>query len=170
MESDRKIMIIDAGVRLNVYFVYAMFSCWLIDGIRSGCGFLFIVNDDSILRIENVKFIYFNVKHTQTRTQIHKTRERERNKTTNRRLMKFETRTPKCSQSAMKIYWCLIFCHIFMSTSLFSQKISSFPRFSWLVVIYDGFLLSISSNWIRKIDHETCCAAGGTYTCRILQI
>lgn len=77
MESDRKIMIIDAGVRLNVYFVYAMFSCWLIDGIRSGCGFLFIVNDDSILRIENVKFIYFNVKHTQTRTQIHKTRERE---------------------------------------------------------------------------------------------
>lgn len=31
MESDRKIMIIDAGVWLRIYFVYAMFSYWLTD-------------------------------------------------------------------------------------------------------------------------------------------
>lgn len=71
MESDRKIMIIDADVWVYLS-LYAMFSCWLSREMNVAVVVsLLIVYDDSILRIENVKFIYFNVKHT-------KRRERER--------------------------------------------------------------------------------------------
>lgn len=67
MESDRKIMIIDADVWVYLS-LYAMFSCWLSREMNVAVVVsLLIVYDDSILRIENVKFIYFNVKHTKRR-------------------------------------------------------------------------------------------------------